>query len=210
MSEIFTYDNLIAGSQQDIVNRKATIALGEDLSRGALLGRILRAIGDADPSAGNTGDGTIGSAALGAKAKVGVYTITCTAAGPPGVFSVVDPDGYRLDDATAEVAYDGPIAFLIEAYGDAFIVGDSFTVEVETGSLYCVQADLDLLDGSAEPFGVLAEDVDASLAATLTTVYVEGEFSETGVTYGPLEDADDWRELCAAVGIRLRATTEVS
>lgn len=210
MSETYNYDNLIAGSQQDIVSRPATIALGEDLSRGTLLGRVLRAIGDADPVTGNTGDGTISGEAVGAKAKVGTYTITCVTAGPPGIFSVVDPDGNRLADATAEVAYDGPIAFLIEAYGDAFILGDSFTIEVETGSLQCVQVDLDGLAGSAEPFGILSEDVDASLAATLTSVYVEGEFTESGVTYGTLEDADDWRELCAAVGIFLRSSTEVS
>jgi hypothetical protein len=40
MSETFSYENLIAGCQKDIVQRPATIRMGEAFSRGALLGRL--------------------------------------------------------------------------------------------------------------------------------------------------------------------------
>ena len=209
MSETFSYDNLIAGSQRDLVSAPATVASGQNLTRGALLGRILRAIGAAAADPGNTGEGTIGSEAVGARAKVGTYTLTCNyaPAGPGNAtFSVVDPDGLRLADAEADVAYAGPIGFEITAYGTPFAVGDIFTVEVEVGSREVVQADLDGLDGSAEPYAVLAEAVDASLASKLTSVYREGEFAEDHVGYAAGEDADDWREACAAIGIYLRPT----
>lgn len=40
MSETFNFDNLIGGCQKDIVQRPATIRLGEAFSRGAILGRL--------------------------------------------------------------------------------------------------------------------------------------------------------------------------
>ena len=206
MSETYTYDNLMGGSQQGIVSAAATLALGQSLSRGALLGRILRVIGAATEDPGNTGEGTISGEAVGAKAKVGTYTIRCHTAGPPAIWEVYDPDGIRLADAISEVAYAGPIAFLIEAYGAAFVVGDQMTVVVSAGSGYVTQAALDHTDGSAEPYGILAEDLDASVAAKATTVYVRGEFAEDAIGFDGAETAADWRDLCAAVGIYLRDT----
>lgn len=205
-SETYSYDNLMGGSQERIVNTAATLALGQNLSRGALLGRILRAIGAAAAGGGNTGEGTIGGEALGARAKVGTYELTCVEAGPPARWEVVDPDGIRLEDAYAEAAYDGPIAFLIEAYGAAFVVGDTFTVIVDAGTLYATQATLTALDGSAEPYAILAEDVDASLGAKVTTAYIKGEFAEDAVGFAGAETAADWRAECAAVDIYLRDT----
>lgn len=209
MSESFSYDNLIAGSQRSIVSSPATVDLGQVLSRGALLGRVLRVIGDALADVGNTGDGTISNEALTAKAEVGIYRIVCIAAGPPAVFAVFTPDGTRIEDATAEVSYSCRISFLIEAYGTPFAVGDTFTVEVDEGSLEVTLASRVAIDGSAEPYAILAEDVDATLAPVLTSVYVEGEFAEDNVGYAAGEDAADWRELCAAKGIYLRAVQDV-
>jgi hypothetical protein len=65
-------------------------------------------------------------------------------------------------------------------------------------------ATVEAVDGSQNPFAIAAEDVDATLADTLSTVYVEGEFNDTGVTFDYDENADDWRAACAAVGIYLR------
>lgn len=206
MSESYSYDNLIAGSGQRIVCSPATLALGQSLSRGALLGRIETAIGAAAADPGNTGEGSISGEATGAKAKVGTYTIRCHTAGPPAIWEVVDPDGVRLADATSEVAYTGPIAFLIEAYGAAFVVGDEFTVAVDAGSGYVAQATLTALDGSADPYGILADDVDASAAAKACNVFVKGEFAEDAVGFSGAETAADWRDACADVGIYLRDT----
>lgn len=40
MSETFSYENLIAGEQKDIVNLPGTVRISEAFSRGALLGRL--------------------------------------------------------------------------------------------------------------------------------------------------------------------------
>jgi hypothetical protein len=40
MSETLNYDNLIAGTQKDLVTMPATIRMGESFSRGALVGRL--------------------------------------------------------------------------------------------------------------------------------------------------------------------------
>lgn len=209
MSETFTPDNLLAGDQRQLVNGPATVDTGSVLTRGALLGRVLRVIGDALADVGNTGDGTISNEALTADAEVGIYRIVCIAAGPPAVFAVYTPDGTRIEDATAEQSYSCRVNFLIEAYGTAFAVGDTFTVEVEAGSGRVKQASTVALDGSAEPYAVLAEDVDATLAPVLTSVYLEGEFSEDNVGYAAGDDADDWREPCRLIGIYLRPTVAV-
>jgi len=52
--------------------------------------------------------------------------------------------------------------------------------------------------------------VDATSGDVLTTVYVKGEFNENAVTYDYDEDADDWRDACAAIGIYLRASLNTS
>lgn len=40
MSESYSYENLVAGSQKDIVQRPVTFRLSEVISRGALVGRL--------------------------------------------------------------------------------------------------------------------------------------------------------------------------
>ncbi len=40
MSETFSFENLIAGSQVAIVNRSGVVRMGESFSRGTLLGRL--------------------------------------------------------------------------------------------------------------------------------------------------------------------------
>jgi len=203
-SESFIYDNLRGGSALPLVTDAGTLQLLQDLTRGAVLGRVLRALGDALADSGNTGEGTIDDVALGAKSKVGIYTITCVAAGPPAVFSVVDPDGNRLADAEAEVAYAGPIAFLIEAYGVAFAVGDVFTVEIEAGSGELVLADSDAVDGSEDIYAILAETTDASLEAKVCPIYLGGEFNETACTFAAGDDADTFRDQARDLGILFR------
>ncbi len=209
MSETFSYENLIAGSQHPIVSGPITIELGQVLKRGDLIARELRGtpVGRAD--VGNTGDGTISNEALTADSEVGTYTATCIDAGVPAIFSVIDPGGFRLPDAEAEQSYSHRIGFLIEAYGTPFALGDTFTVTVPEGSLEGKAASLVALDGGAEPFAILAEDVDASAAATLANCYREGEFSAANVGFSAGEDADDYREACEAIGIYLRETVEV-
>lgn len=56
MSETFEYENLIAGSQQPLVNMPVTIGAGCDISRGQLLGKVT-ATGKCEPVDGTANDG---------------------------------------------------------------------------------------------------------------------------------------------------------
>lgn len=84
-----------------------------------------------------TSDGTFVPAAtpVGAKTKVGTYVLTCLAeAADGGTFSVVDPDGNRLEDAVVGVAYDnGHIAGTISDGAEDWDIGDVINVPILVG-----------------------------------------------------------------------------
>lgn len=68
-------DNLIVGQLAPITER-ITVASGQNIVRGTLLGKILRSVGT--PVAGtNTGNGTIASFTMGKKTVIGSYTVEC-------------------------------------------------------------------------------------------------------------------------------------
>lgn len=78
----------------------------------------------------NTGNGTVGSIAVGASggifSKVGTYTITLTS---PTAFTVLSPEGYALPSGTVGTPYtNAQINFTITAGGIPFINGDTFTI----------------------------------------------------------------------------------
>jgi len=80
-----------------------------------------------------TGNGVIGAATAGAKAKAGVYTVTCINADVSGseIFSVITPTGARLADLTVAVAYSTAHFGITVADGSTdFTVGAYFTVTV--------------------------------------------------------------------------------
>lgn len=89
-----------------------------------------------DPAPVNTGGGSMSQPTAIDAAPTETWTVTCTAPGPPGVFSVVGSVSGTKADATAEVAYDnGIVTFTITASGAAFIVGDDFAFTVEKADL---------------------------------------------------------------------------
>jgi hypothetical protein len=204
-TETYIPDNLFSGGVLGVPTDEGTLEMLQDLTRGTVLGKILRAIGAAAADPGNTGEGTIGGVALGPKSKVGTYTAVCISAAAPSKFSVVDPDGIRLADAEAEAAYAGPIAFEINAYGDPFALGDTFTVAVGAGSGQLKIADSDGVDGTEDFYAILAEDTDATAAATVCPVYLGGEFNESALTFHGTDDADTWREQARDLGFLFRA-----
>jgi hypothetical protein len=209
MSETFTPDKLFAGVNQRPVAKQVVIAAGQGaLARGAVLGKITKAIAAAVADAGNTGDGTCTLHVLGSKAKIGTYTITCiTAALNGGTFSVIDPDGIRLADAVVGVAYAGPVGFVVNDGNADFIVGDSFTIEVsEPAAEEYAIATSTAVNGSQDAECILAEDVDATLAAVTTAGYFTGEFNEAALTFGGADTADLHRDSLRNKGIFLRTT----
>jgi len=81
----------------------------------------------------NAGNGTLTLAEPGYSTdiKAGRYVITCTAAAQDGgTFSVVDPNGDTVGEATVGLAFDDEIKFTIADGEDDFEEGDTFFVDV--------------------------------------------------------------------------------
>jgi len=96
----------------------------------------------------NTGNGTAGAITPGAETLTGDYVLTCYDATVSGseIFSVVDPNGDRLDDLTVAVAYDNEhFAVTIADGATDFVVGDTFTVTA-TAAVDAVAGTFEVLD----------------------------------------------------------------
>ena len=145
---------------------------------------------------GNTGNGTLTVVEGRRSLKVGVYTITCTAAATDsGTFSVTDPDGLVLAPATVGSAYENDqIAFLINDGATDFAVGDEFTITVTINPRQCKLLDKTATDGSDEPYAVLSEAVDATSAAEQSIGYTEGQFNERRLIFATGTDVEDVRD----------------
>jgi hypothetical protein len=63
-----------------------TLASGNDLEAGTVLGKVAVGAGVAAADAGNTGDGTVTGIAVGADGQIGVYALECTAS-PAGAIT---------------------------------------------------------------------------------------------------------------------------
>lgn len=129
-----------------------------------------------------TGAGSLDLAGTGvanydvATVQEGIYTVKCkTKNTGGGVFTVTDPNGVALADATEGAAYSTQIKFTINASGADFEVGDTFTVavdipEVDQTGEWCI-LDVDGSGGAQIAQGVLFDDVTTA-GATGTAVIV--------------------------------------
>ena len=148
---------LSVGPALGVVPRLLLIAggyTGKNITR-AVSGKVVT---QAARFGGNTGSGlmTLAAPAFGNGVQAGVYRVRCkTAAANGGVFSVVDPTGNVLADATVGQAYAGQVAFTIADGPADFIVGDGFdvTVTVTAGAM------------NANPIAVSLPQIEAALAA---------------------------------------------
>lgn len=141
------------------------LVTGQNLAQGTVCGIITKdtpTTGTAD--VGNTGDGTCGSVTAGPNAKLGTYTLTCTAAAADsGTFAVKAPDGSALPDATVGAAYsNSQINFTLADGATDFVVGDIFTIEVAAGSGKYTQLAPAAVDGSQVAAAIILNDVDAT------------------------------------------------
>lgn len=181
-------DSLLGGDLP-VVTKPVTIltGVGVILSRGTVLGKItLGTIPTTGTAAGgNTGTGAMGSVAAKRRTKVGTYTVTCIAtATNKGQFEVVNPDGVLKGIAIVAVAYsDDELGFTISDATD-FVVGDSFTVVIPTGSNKFAKVDKDNINGTGVAVGVLAETVDASAADVEAIMYTTGMFNKDALVFG--------------------------
>lgn len=178
-SEIYNPDQLIAGNLK-VVSQPILLIGSTPLPRGTVLGKVTNY--GVETSAGqNTGNGTVGSVALGSGVLEGDYAIVATSAQN---FSVTDPEGNVLAPAVVGTAYSAEgIGFTITAGATAFAVGDSFSVTVvdAIGSYQlCVKT---ASDGSQTPAAILADYADPSNGPITTGGYVMGEFNGNYLNY---------------------------
>lgn len=104
-----------------------------------------------------------------------VVTVAASVPANGGVFSVVDPEGIALADATVGVAYAGAhIRFTLADVGADFIIGDGFDVTVT------------ITGGVAE-----ANPICAALPPILSSLLAHAVVGGPGTTK---QDALDWRE----------------
>jgi hypothetical protein len=126
----FTYnpDSLIAGDFKR-VDKAVIIETGQGvLNRGAVLGEISRELGTIAADAGNTGNGTFGSAAMKASTQKGQYKLLCSQGGASATFTLLDPQARVLKSAIpmGSVEDMGELAGQITAGGVDFAQGDFF------------------------------------------------------------------------------------
>jgi hypothetical protein len=193
------------------VTKEATLAVGENRAALTILGKVLRGAASAAAKAGGNASntGTIGTApTIGKSAKVGIYKLRCIAAASnAGTFSVIDPNGQALADATVAVAYSGDhLNFTISDGSQDFIVGEGFDITVAAGSGYVKAAQSDAIDGSAEACAILVEAVDATSAIKKCVVYAEGEFNKDKLVAVKSGDTvETFRTSLEAAGFILRS-----
>ena len=199
----FVPDNLIVDGSVPVLTKAVKLDAGQGiLQRGTVLGKITKAVGEIVGP--DTAKGTIGTVVLGKAAKLGTYTLTCTTATDTGiaaVFKVVDPDGIRLDDATADEEYVGPINFTITE-GTGFDVGDEFSIPVVTGSGQYKIVNSANVDGSQDADCILADDVDTA-TSVVAVAYTSGHFNRKALVFGGADTADMHEAKLRELGIFL-------
>lgn len=108
-----------------------TLASGQDLAAGAVLGRInkVQAAGPI-PAISGTGTGAMTALSFGPDVQVGVYAITLLATSATAAYSVVAPDGTALPNGAVGTAYVSTHAnFLISSAG-TMTIGDAYALTV--------------------------------------------------------------------------------
>ncbi|OAE43924.1 head decoration protein [Brucella intermedia] len=133
-----------------------TVAPGQLFEAGTLLALLAVSAGitaSVVASTGNAGNGTLTVAdpATNSKVKNGAYRVVATS---ETVFTVEDPSGVGIGNATVGTAFNKEIKFTIAAGSNVFAVGDSFEVLIgaeSPGDYQAVAFDPDGDDGSEIP-----------------------------------------------------------
>ncbi len=140
-----------------------TIASGEVLKPGHVLGRTKVATALGAAASGNTGNGAISAVTAGGAVKDGIYLAVCVEPGSNGgIFEVEGPDGIVVGFATVGTPFNTEIGFTITDGSADFIAGDRFAITVTTTLDKYKAYNPANSDGSQTAYGVLYAAVDAS------------------------------------------------
>ena len=179
-AQVYSPDQLISDARS-LVTQPVLLASG-DLKRGTVLGQQTENPVQVVSSAGNTGDGVIGSITLGPAVKTGGYKLTATALTK---FNVISPAGDVLGVATVGTPFKhAEIALTITAGGVAFKAADSFTLNVFDAVGTYVECVRTATDGSQFPLAILVDDADATSGPVTAGAYLSGEFNAARLIYG--------------------------
>lgn len=164
-----------------------TIASGEDLKAGHVLGRT-GGSGSAAASAdsGNTGNGSMGSITVGGAAVNGDYRLWFVEpATDAGEFVVEDPQGNQVGQGTVASEFSGGgLTFTLADGGTDFAPGDAFTITVSGQTYEYKEYDPTNGDGSEIAAGILYDAVDATTGAEDGVAIVrDAEFDDASLTW---------------------------
>ncbi|WP_305908475.1 head decoration protein [Methylomarinum sp. Ch1-1] len=167
LDEVTHAGEFIVSEAKGLRSREAvTIASGQNLAAGAVLGHITCGATSTAADGGNTGDGALSAVTLsGGGAMPGDYILTITAAETDaGDYQVIAPDGNLIGVGSVggEFNFGGLLFTLSDGVID-FIVGDRFTITVAEIDQYA-EHDPDGVDGREVAAGILFDAVDASAA----------------------------------------------
>lgn len=93
------------------------------------------------------------------------------------------------------------VAMVITDGSTDFIVTDYYTIAITIGGHDCKMIDSTSVDGSNEPYAILAEDVDATSVSVRTAGYTEGKFNEKALIFGYNDTPDTYRAAMRDVGL---------
>lgn len=179
-AEQYVPDQLIAG-HLNLVTQPILVGGAQILPRGTVLGQVTSLSNAVSAAGTNTGNGTVGSITTGNGVKQGAYALVATSA---TTFSVTDPTGAALPNATAGTAYSNSgIGFTITAGGTAFVAGDSFTLNVMDAIGTFILSVKGASDGSQNPAAILVDYTDPTSGAVTAGAYLMGEFNINAINY---------------------------
>lgn len=158
------------GEEVNFVRDQITVVSGTVASVvGQVLGQITVGAITAAAKGGNTGVGTCTALTVGAKARLGAYTLTFLTA---TTFTVSDPNGVSLPNGINGAYADLQINFTITAGSPAFVAGDGFTITVAAGSGKYAQVTPAAVDGTQNASAILLTPFTATLSADLVAAAV--------------------------------------
>lgn len=138
-----------------------TIAEGNNLVAGTVLGKIRTGVADAVAN-DNTGDGAIEAITVGYNAIAGFYVLKIVAAAADaGIFHLFDPDGDWVGEGTVGTAFASThLSFILEDGTVDFDVGDTFTIEVSRAPGQYVACAPNADDGSQVAAAILWDNTN--------------------------------------------------
>jgi len=178
-TKTFTPDGLISGDYP-LQHKTYTLASGQSLLRGSVLGLIALGAVSVEADGGNTGNGvlTLAEEPKGSLTQAGDYLAKCIVeAANGGTFALFAPDGTRLADVAVGVAYvSDHLNFTLADGANDFDIDDLVTITVAEGSKKATQSLLASVDGSQRPVAILADAADATDEDIKVPGYVSGQF----------------------------------